>query len=296
MGDFTFGQQGAQYTVVVSNATNVSATTGSVNVSDAIPEGLNFVSMSGMGWSCEGTACSRSDVLAAGASYPAITVTVNVPMSSSSSEMVVNMASVSGGGSATASASDPTNLVAVPFVLTVVPPAGGSPNTPFPVTPGGQVAVPLLLTPIPGLPSTTVTFSCTSSAPQFLTCAPAPSKVTLSPGGTQVAVVANTYCKGDVPANSPINNPMNGPGSLLGALELLLAALTLASTMWAYRHRSRWALSFAVLMLVALGSAACNSLPKGPNGATPPGNYTLFITATANGQSAQVQVPILVVQ
>jgi len=66
--------------------------------------------------------------------------------------------------------------------------------------------------------------------------------------------------------------------------------------MWAYRHRSRWALSFAVLMLVALGSAACNSLPKGPNGATPPGNYTLFITATANGQSAQVQVPILVVQ
>ena len=125
---------------------------------------------------------------------------------------------------------------------------------------------------------------------------PAPSKVTLSPSGTQVAVVVNTFCQGSAPVNEPVNGPGGIVGGLSRALEMLLAALTLASVTWAYRRRSRWAVSFAVLMLMGLGSAACNSLPKGPNGATPPGNYTLFITATANGQSAQVQVPILVVQ
>jgi hypothetical protein len=62
----------------------------------------------------------------------------------------------------------------------------------------------------------------------------------------------------------------------------------------AYRRRSRWLVSFAVLVLIALGGAACKSLPKGPSGATPPGNYTLFITATANGQSATVQQAIQV--
>ena len=87
---------------------------------------------------------------------------------------------------------------------------------------------------------------------------------------------------------------MNGPGAIVGALEVLLAALSLASVAWAYRRRSRWALSFAALMLIAMGSAACNSLPKGPNGRTPPGNYTLFIKAVANGQGAMVQVPIQV--
>jgi hypothetical protein len=43
-------------------------------------------------------------VLAAGASYPAITVTVNVAANASSS--VTNQASVSGGGAATTNASD----------------------------------------------------------------------------------------------------------------------------------------------------------------------------------------------
>jgi hypothetical protein len=79
-------------------------------------------------------------------------------------------------------------------------------------------------------------------------------------------------------------------------VQMLLGALALGGMVWSYRRRSRWALSFAVLVLMALGSAACNSLPKGPAGATPPGNYQLTITATANGQSAQVQANILVVQ
>jgi hypothetical protein len=136
-----------------------------------------------------------------------------------------------------------------------------------------------------------VTFSCVSNAPQFLTCTPAPNSVVLS-GNTprQVAIVMNTFCQGDTPMYGP------GPGGFGGGLALLLAAIMLGSITWAYRSRSRWALSFAVLMLIALGSAACSSVPNGPSGRTPAGDYVLSITATAGGASQTVQVPIHVTQ
>jgi hypothetical protein len=44
-------------------------------------------------------------------------------------------------------------------------------------------------------------------------------------------------------------------------------------------------LTLATLLLAALGSAACNSLPSGPNGATPAGTYNLSLTTTLNGQT-----------
>src|SRR5262249_21207695 len=67
--------------------------------------------ISGTGWSCTlGTlTCTRSDALAAGSSYPAITVTVNVSATAASS--VTNTATISGGGESNTSndtASDPT--------------------------------------------------------------------------------------------------------------------------------------------------------------------------------------------
>jgi hypothetical protein len=55
--------------------------------------------------------CSRSDSLAGGASYPPIIVTVNVAANAVSPQ--VNQASVSGGGSATANASDSTTIVSL---------------------------------------------------------------------------------------------------------------------------------------------------------------------------------------
>jgi hypothetical protein len=38
---------------------------------------------------------------------------------------------------------------------------------------------------------------------------------------------------------------------------------------------------------MAVTGAACNNLPQGPNGVTPPGNYVLTVTATVAGQPAQ---------
>jgi uncharacterized repeat protein (TIGR01451 family) len=107
---FKPGDNGDLYTVTVSNAAAAQATSGAVTVTETIPTGLTLASMMGTGWSCpaQTTSCTRSDSLAAGVSYPAITVTVNVALSAPSS--VINQVSVSGGGSAPASATDPTNI------------------------------------------------------------------------------------------------------------------------------------------------------------------------------------------
>jgi len=66
--------------------------------------------MAGTGWTCAATTCTRSDVLNAGSSYSAITVTVNVASGASSPQ--VNQVSVSGGGSSTANATDSTTVQA----------------------------------------------------------------------------------------------------------------------------------------------------------------------------------------
>jgi len=116
-GNFTQGQQNAAYTVTVSNTTGSAPTSGLVTVTETLPPGLTLVSMAGSAWSCSSNTCSRSDALAAGASYPAITVTVNVTSTAASPQ--VNQVSVSGGGAATASASDST-------VINVVTPAAPS--------------------------------------------------------------------------------------------------------------------------------------------------------------------------
>ena len=109
-GNFTQGQQGATYTVTVSNAANAAATSGAVTVAETVPSGLTLVSMAGTNWTCtiSTSSCTRSDSLAAGGSYQPITVTVNVGASASSPQ--VNQVSVSGGGSAAANASDSTTI------------------------------------------------------------------------------------------------------------------------------------------------------------------------------------------
>lgn len=66
---------------------------------------------------------------------------------------------------------------------------------------------------------------------------------------------------------------------------MLLLSLALGGLAWAMQRNRRVALTFATLMLVALGTAACGGLAKGPNGATPPGTYTLTLTTTFNGQT-----------
>jgi uncharacterized repeat protein (TIGR01451 family) len=109
-GNFAQGQNGATYTVTVSNTTGTGPTNGTlVTVTDTVPSGLTLVSMVGTGWTCPTNACTRTDVVAVGASYPQITVTVNVASNAPTPQL--NKVSVSGGGSATANGQDSTIII-----------------------------------------------------------------------------------------------------------------------------------------------------------------------------------------
>jgi uncharacterized repeat protein (TIGR01451 family) len=123
---FQQGDTGDTYSIVVSNA-GPGATVGTVTVTDTLPSGLTATAISGTGWTCVlGTlSCTRTDVLAAPASYPAITVTVNVASNAPAS--VTNTATVSGGGelnTANDSASDPTTIVQLVSVVVTTAPTG----------------------------------------------------------------------------------------------------------------------------------------------------------------------------
>ena len=109
-GSFSQGQSAATYTVTVSNSAAAGPAGGIVTVTETVPAGLTLTSMAGVGWTCPAGAkqCTRSDALPAGASYPAITVTVNVAAAAASPQ--VNRVAVSGGGSASAAATDSTTI------------------------------------------------------------------------------------------------------------------------------------------------------------------------------------------
>ena len=120
MGTFTPGQTGALYTIVVSNV-GASASSGTVTVTDAVPAGLVATAISGSGWTCTQPAgpCSRSDALAPGASYPPLTLTVNVAANPPAT--VVNVVAFTGGGD---KGGNNTAQDQVSFVQPPLPPVG----------------------------------------------------------------------------------------------------------------------------------------------------------------------------
>ncbi|MDQ5897192.1 MAG: hypothetical protein QG612_1278, partial [Pseudomonadota bacterium] len=103
-----------RYTLSVRNA-GALPTSGLYTVIDTLPAGMTVAALpTGSGWDCSATTlqtataqCSRSTVLAIGASAPEITLDVNVPDSACAASdasgrcTVTNIAKVSGGGETT---------------------------------------------------------------------------------------------------------------------------------------------------------------------------------------------------
>jgi uncharacterized repeat protein (TIGR01451 family) len=132
-GNFMHGQTGVTYTLTVTNS-GTAATAGAVTVTDTLPAGLTATSIAGTGWSCTQPAgpCTRSDALAANATYPSITLTVNVASNAPAS--VTNTASVSGGGetnTANNQATSLTTIIAASALGTSIWPASAVPGTPY---------------------------------------------------------------------------------------------------------------------------------------------------------------------
>jgi len=119
---FTPGDLPDYYMLTLTNSGSAVGDGSTVSVADTLPSGVTAFEMSGEGWACptaaelgEGVtpACTRSDSLAPGASYPPIKLKVHVAAGASLG-IVSNTATVSGGGGAAASASDPTTITTSP--------------------------------------------------------------------------------------------------------------------------------------------------------------------------------------
>jgi hypothetical protein len=175
-GKFMQGQMNAIYTITVLNS-GPGPTVGVVTVTDTLPVGLTLVSMAGPpGWSCTGAICTRSDALAAGANYPAITATVNVALNAPA--LVTNQVGVSGGGATDATGSDPTTITELtPQTITF----GFLFNVTFGVTPFAMSA-----TASSGLAVSfvsTTTSVCTVSGSTVTIVAPGTCSITASQAG-----------------------------------------------------------------------------------------------------------------
>jgi hypothetical protein len=137
-GPFVQGQTGASYTLTVSDVAGAGPTSGTVTVVDTLPPNtVVATAMSGTGWSCTlaTLTCTRSDALAAGASYPPITLTVDVPATLQSG--FTNTATVSGGGETNTANDTASDATAVVFRTFTGPIGTGGGNATVSFTGGG---------------------------------------------------------------------------------------------------------------------------------------------------------------
>jgi hypothetical protein len=215
-------------------------------------------------------------------SYPSGTVVTLTATPGTGSGFAGWSGACSGTGTCVVTMNGPESVTATFNTSTFTFTTGPGYSTTVDTTPGGNIVVGFTLS---STTATTVGLGCASSAPQYLSCLITPSEVSLTGNGpSQVAVVLTSYCQGNVPG-APEGPTPGMPGGVVG---VMLLGMALCGVAWSYRGRRRWALSFAVMLLATVGGGACNNLPKGTAGATPPNIYTLTITATVAGQAPQI--------
>ena len=153
------GQNGLTLSYGMANRGNLP-TAGIVTATYIPPPGFTTVAMSGNGWACLNSACTRSDSLSPGSLYPPIAITVNVGLNIIAYN-VMNQFSISGGGAAGSTRTDlayasPTNGVYISSVPVAVPVTldGALSTTPLTLalnTGRHTVAAPAVVAGIPGV-------------------------------------------------------------------------------------------------------------------------------------------------
>jgi len=274
-GNFTLGQAGATYTITATNSGS-GPTSGTVTVIDTLPAGLTATptAMAGTGWTCPpGTlTCTRSDVLAAASSYPAITLTVTVGTTPGN---VTNTATVSGGGEVIV-----TNDTANDLTTLAQDFAESGPGAAVTVTAGQTAMYTITITPGPGGFSSAITFAA-SGLPAASTATFVPPSVT--PGGSpatttfSIATTLRSAFPGSMPA-SPAPSPWKVPQFALWSFAFAAILLGLILSGRTDRKRRLTPALFAtVALLLAIGVTGCSSMASG----TPAGTSTITVTATS---------------
>ena len=270
----TFGSQALTTTSAAMSVTVMNNSAAAVNFAGFTTSGPDAEDFS-VPLPNTSSGCSPTGTLAVGASC-----TINVlftPQAAGTRTATLLIADNATGSPQTVALSG-TGVTS--SVIISIAPGGSSTAT---TVSGGTAYYGLTITGAPGVTGT-VQLGCIPSS-ALITCTVIPSTVTLTGGTTEVAFAIQTFCQGTTTATGFVAPVVGGIG---GGFGLLLVSMVFGGAMWTFRRNRRVALTFATLLLVALGSAACsNSLPKGPNGATPAGTYSLSLTTSLNGGPTQ---------
>ena len=181
------------YTIVVSNVGTFGASNGLVTMNDTLPLGVVPGSASGTGWACavaqQTVSCVRSDALAAGSAYPAITI--NATVSQSAPGTLANTATVSGGGEVNLANDSFTDVALVSSSSDLAMANAGAPN---PVAAGANITYTQTITNSGPSDATSVTFVETIPANTTLQSTILPTGWVCSnpgPTGTLVCSIAD---------------------------------------------------------------------------------------------------------
>src|SRR5271155_623933 len=270
-GSLTFSSQAVSTTSAAQSVTVKNTSTATVNFAGFTisgEDGEDFAVPA-----ATGGACSPTGTLAAGASC-----TINVVFTPGAAGTFTATLNIADNATGSPQAVTLSGTGVTSSVIIAVAPGGSSTAT---TVSGGTAYYGLMITGATGVTGT-VQLGCVPSS-VLITCKVIPGSVTLNGGSTEVAFAIQTFCQGTTTATGFVA-PVGGIG---GGIGLLLVSMVCGGAVWTFRRKRRVALTFATLLLVALGSAACNSLPSGPNGATPAGTYTLSLTTSLNGGPPQ---------
>ena len=281
-GTFHRGMNGAQYFLTVSNSASAGPTVGTVTVVDTLPTQANPhnlvpVSLTGTGWTCTlaTLTCTRSDVLAPGASYPVITFTVNIPQNIVNS--FTNTATVSGGGDPNShTASDPVTL-GPPIIITSTDSGSDS------VTSGNAAVFNFTVDTTAVNPQPpVVSFTCNGL--------PGGSACIFSPLATGQNVMPFTMTVTTLPHSSSLMPSLKRRGPLY-ATVLFPVFGVLVIGLGRLRNGKNWLRLALVLGLIItlLGLAGCGGAPRGIQTFTNTGTFNITVTGTANTPTGPVQ-------
>jgi uncharacterized repeat protein (TIGR01451 family)/fimbrial isopeptide formation D2 family protein len=279
-GTFKRGQTGAQWTITVSNV-GFGPTSGTVTVVDTLPNIPNPpvpTAISGTGWICTlaTLTCTRSDALASGSSYPAITLTVNIPQNIRNN--FTNTAKVSGGGDVNPNnntATDPISLGA-PIVLT--------PHSSSTSARAGGSATMVISVDAPDPTLGAITFSC-SGLPTASACLFNPILIdpSVTPGPTNITVSVVT-AKSSASLFAPERPGRHGHAPLFAMWSLPFFGIVLTGLGGQRRKRFiRCAVLISLGLLLLLAMTGCGAAPAQPvpvHG-TPAGTFTITVSATS---------------